>query len=280
MMPERCRRVVLVVLDGLRPDAIDTFELRALQALEASGASTRDAKTVRPSVTAAAMGSLLTGVAPEQHGLRTDRFHVPRPTLTLQPVPATLRAAGLLTSAFLARPPLLYRRLGHLLAARLGVEAAHFVDGDATRIAAATCATLSMQRSGFVLVHLPDGDRAGHAHGWMSPAYGQAARCMDDAVSAIAEQAFRDPPGSTVMMVCADHGGGGVVPDNHDSDHPLDRTIPIIMAGGGIAAGTQFGGASLLDVPATILSLLGVRRPACYAGRSLLELVMPFEHVA
>jgi predicted AlkP superfamily phosphohydrolase/phosphomutase len=107
----RCRRVVLVVLDGLRPDAIDAFSLLHLLALEGAGASTRTATTVAPSVTAAAMGSLLTGVPPQMHGLTSDRFHIPRPTGTVHPLPATLLAAGFTTSAFLARPHLLYRRL-------------------------------------------------------------------------------------------------------------------------------------------------------------------------
>ena len=57
------RRVILVVLDGLRPDAIPRFGLAHLAALAHGGASTMLARTVHPSVTAAAMASLLTGAA-------------------------------------------------------------------------------------------------------------------------------------------------------------------------------------------------------------------------
>ncbi len=42
------RRVVLAVLDGLRPDAIDALPLTNLQALEAHGAWTHRAWTVSP----------------------------------------------------------------------------------------------------------------------------------------------------------------------------------------------------------------------------------------
>jgi predicted AlkP superfamily pyrophosphatase or phosphodiesterase len=51
------RRVITVVLDGLRPDAIERFELAHLGALIAHGASALDATTVSPSVTVAAMTS-------------------------------------------------------------------------------------------------------------------------------------------------------------------------------------------------------------------------------
>lgn len=74
---------------------------------------------------------------------------------------------------------------------------------------------------------------------------------------------------STVMIALADHGGGGRALRHHNSDHPADRTIPVIFAGGGVRPGTLPAGISLLDVPATILALLGIPRPASYAGQSL-----------
>ena len=83
-------RVVVVVLDGLRPDAIDVFQLHHLRRLMQLGASTLCATTVAPSVTAAAMTSLLTGVHPDTHGLRSDRFHIPRSRETLFPLPRVL----------------------------------------------------------------------------------------------------------------------------------------------------------------------------------------------
>lgn len=268
-----CRRVVLVVLDGLRPEAIDTFHLSHVQALEATGASTRTAQTVAPSVTAAAMGSLLTGVTPEMHGLTSDRFHIPRSREPIHPLPAVLRDAGLMTSTFIAQLPFLYRRLGRALAERLGVQAPHFVGTNAEEIASAAAATLRTQRSGLIVIHLADADREGHVHGWMSPEYGRAACALDAALGAISGLALDDAAGETLLIACADHGGGGAVFNDHESDHRLDRTIPIMLAGANVRAGAQIGAASLLDIPATILSALGVSAPAEYCGRSLLEAI-------
>lgn len=274
------RRVVLVVLDGLRPDAIDAFSLSHIRALELAGASTRSALTVSPSVTAAAMGSLLTGVLPETHGFRTDRFHRPRPSGIVHPLPAVLRNAGMITSAFLAQPPVLYRFLARALAERLGVSNPSFVGREAREIVGAARETLLRQQTGLILFHLPDADQAGHAHGWMSDPYADAARRLDDATGAIREVALDGSSYDTLMIVCADHGGGGAVANDHDSAHSLDRTIPIVMTGAGVRAGSALIDAKLLDIPATILSALGVTCPGSYAGRALLEAVPQLEHAA
>ncbi len=63
------RRVVLVLADGLRPDAITATDMPSLDALARTYTMALRARTVRPSRTVAALASLATGVAPETHGL-------------------------------------------------------------------------------------------------------------------------------------------------------------------------------------------------------------------
>jgi len=102
-------RVIVVVLDGLRPDAIGRFRLGVMAELMSSGAWTLDATTVRPSVTVAAVTSLLTGVSPDTHGLKGDRVFIPRAAAELVADPG---GAG-------ARPPDDLRKLvGRLRAGR------------------------------------------------------------------------------------------------------------------------------------------------------------------
>jgi arylsulfatase A-like enzyme len=265
------RRVIVVVLDGLRPDAIDVFDLRNLRGLMARGAFTRSATTVAPSVTAAAMGSLLTGVSPERHGLNSDRFHIPRSRGPVAPLPRLLEEAGYRTTACMADVPLLYRRIARALARRLGVARPSF-DGDrAEEILQVARPWLSSQRSGLLLFHWPDADRAGHAEGWMSPAYGRAAQAMDGALGQLVDLTGVEHDPSTVLIALADHGGGGAKPNDHNSAHPADRTIPIVLAGGSVLPGPLTRGTSILDVPATVLWALGVAPPPIYEGRALVE---------
>jgi arylsulfatase A-like enzyme len=264
------RRVIVVVLDGLRPDAIDAFGLDRIGALMASGASTRTARTVSPSVTAAAMTSLLTGQAPMHHGVVSDRFHIPRSRGPVDPLPRVLAAAGLPSAAFVSTLPIVYAGLARQIARHLGVTRAECSGRGAREIVAAARSQLAVQRRGLILLHWPDADRAGHEHGWMSAPYAEGAREMDRALSDLLDllQLADDP--STLLIALADHGGGGVVANDHESDHPHDWTIPVVLAGAAMAPAVLGEPISLLDVPTTILDALGVPQPATYEGRSLL----------
>jgi len=124
------RRVVLVLADGLRPDAITPGVMPSLDALGGAFTLALHARTVRPSKTVAALASLATGVAPQTHRLTEPG-------------------------------------LGRRLTAR----------GSRARETAATANCLLARREERLLfVYLPDCDRAGHAHGWMSQRYLAAAR--------------------------------------------------------------------------------------------------------
>lgn len=269
--PREIERVIVAVLDGLRPDAIPLYNLRHIDRLSREGASTFAATTVDPSVTAAAMTSLLTGVPPQTHGLTSERFHIPRPRGPLDPLPQLLGRYGLPSTACLATLPRAYRGLGQRIAARLGFTATRFAGDSAAEILTATRDVIDQQRRGLILFHWPDADRAGHTHGWMSNEYGVAARRLDAALGLLAAIAEAATDRSTVLIALADHGGGGLCRTHHDSAHRHDRTIPIVVVGGAVRPGPLAPSASLLDVPATVAWALGVTPPPSYAGRPLTE---------
>jgi arylsulfatase A-like enzyme len=269
------RRVILVVLDGLRPDALDAFALDHLRRLTALGAFTPHAQTVAPPVTAAAMASLLTGVPPQHHGLTSDHFHLPRPRGPIEPLPALVAGAGRPVTAFVRELPRPFRPLGRVIAARLGVRAPSFAGGGALDILQAARTAVRAQREGLIVLHWPDADTAGHAHGWMSPAYGAACRVLDTAFADLVGEsgALHDP--DTTVIALADHGGGGVRADDHVEDHPVNRTIPLWVLGGAIAPAALTGSVTLLDVAPTVAWLLGLPRPATWPGRPLREVLAP-----
>ncbi len=268
---DQIQRVMVVVIDGVRADALPLFRLPRLQQLAARGASTLHATTVTPSVTAAAMGSLFSGLTPDAHGLDSDRFRLPRPRVPLEPLPRVLRNAGVPMFCFLAALPRAYRPLARRLAGMIGVEDATFHGQNSTEILAAATPVLRSRRRGAFVFHFPDADRAGHASGWMSRPYRAAAERLDETVGVLDDITGASRDDETLLIILADHGGGGTNPRNHDSSHPHDRRIPLIICGGQVAPGALGPGASLLDVPATVLSAFGVHQPARWAGRSLLD---------
>lgn len=268
------RRVVLVVLDGLRPDAIPRFGLPHLAALAQRSAYTMLGRTVSPSVTACAMASLLTGAAPERHGLQSDRFQLPKSRGPLHPLPRLLAEHGMQSAGFLAAMPLLFAGIARRMATRLGFGVARFRGRGCDEILAAARSALREQKDGLVLMHWPDADRAGHAHGWMSEPYADATWRMDATMGLLMRELDLSDP-STLLIALADHGGGGAVVTHHNSAHPLDTTIPIFIAGGSVRRGEMAPGASLLDVPATVCWALGLPLPESYAGRPLTSAFAP-----
>jgi predicted AlkP superfamily pyrophosphatase or phosphodiesterase len=264
------RRVILVVLDGLRPDAIDRFDLVHLNRLMANGASTKHATTVAPSITTAAITSLLTGVSPMRHGVTSDRVFIPTSATSLKPIPELLANHGLPSSSFMADVPTLFRGVANRVGRRLGFGSTRFAGKTAPEVLLAARSTLRLQTRGLIFLHWPDADRAGHSRGWMSPAYEEAAHCLDGTLGMLhaLAQVAHDP--STLLIACADHGGGGFTSNDHNSDHPLDRTIPILMTGGGVVR-QQLGAVRLLDIPPTVLWALGVNPPTDLEGRVLSE---------
>jgi hypothetical protein len=71
----------------------------------------------------------------------------------------------------------------------------------------------------------------------------------------------------------ADHGGGGVTVNDHAEEHPLNWTIPLMLAGGSVQRMT-LERAHLLDVPATAAWALGLMPPDVYVGRALVEAIL------
>jgi hypothetical protein len=268
--PAMARRVVVLVLDGLRADLIGDPRFPNLLALQANSAHTLDATTVLPSVTAVAMTSLLSGVGPADHGVDTDRFRVPTPARPLTTVPDVVASAGLPSVGIVRQVPWLLRPLAKRIVTALGLSRACFAAANAQSLLNAALPTLRAQRDGFVILHWPDCDAIGHTTGWMSPAYIAAVARMDSALGALRRE-LRDAMDDTLFIALADHGGGGRVPTHHDSAHPLDCTIPILLEGAGVLPGTLPSGLTLLDVPATVLWALGLAVPDAYRGKPIVS---------
>ena len=264
------RRVILVVLDGLRPDAIDAFDLGHVRRLMQLGASTMQGQTVSPSLTWPAITSMLTGVTPDVHGILADSVQIPRPRSRLTPLPTVLRNAGFPTSAFVSQVPVLYRGIAGHLARGLGFDEAHFRGKTAMEVLFAARSALWKQRRGLIFTHWADADEAGHEHGWMSREYGLAASRLDEALGALVQMTGLLQDRGTLLVGLADHGGGGIVNNHHDGDHPLNTTIPMLLAGGSVQR-TTLQEARLVDVPTTVASALGVAPPPVYRGRALSE---------
>ena len=265
------RRLIVVLADGLRPDAITPSVMPSLFALGASYTIALRARTVRPSATVAALTSLATGVAPETHRLVEPGLEFLPSVGRLRPVARELARAGVATDIVTGALDITALPVAWALASAAGARRVLPAGKQARHTAAAAASLLDRHAdagdASLVFVYLPDCDRAGHRDGWMSEAYMAAAAEIDTGIGVLS--AWTD---EAVILVLADHGGGGVTPCDHDEPHPINDHIPLIVAGDGVTRRHLLTrSVSILDVPATILWWFGAAIPSEYEGRPLSE---------
>lgn len=94
----------------------------------------------------------------------------------------------------------------------------------------------------YTFIHIAEPDLTGHASGWGSANWSNAVRMVDTQIGRILETIRGNPvlDGSTAVIIAADHGGGGVIPNAHtESYHITNYTIPFFLWGPGVTPGAD-----------------------------------------
>lgn len=258
------QHVVVISVDGLRPDAIQRFDLKTVGRLAREGSAALDARTIMPSKTLPSHTSMLTGLLPEDHGITFNREMAEEESVGVPTVFDLAHRKGFTTAAFFSKAK--FRHLQHPGALDYWQAPASNMDNwMATRTVADAVQYLRHERPNLLFVHIGEPDYAGHATGWMGFFYGLAARRADGAVGRLleaADEAFG--VGSYTVLLTADHGGHG---HEHGTEAEEDMLIPWIAWGRGVAGGSTPRNVRTMDTAATALWLLGVTVPAHWTGK-------------
>ncbi len=254
------RQVVIVSIDGLRPDALLKSDTGNIQALAGRGAYTWEARTIMPSNTLPSHVSMLTGYPPEVHRILWDEYLPLRGRLTVPTLFTAVRAAGMRSVMVVGKNKFDYFK--DTGAVDVYTVAAGGDDDVAARAAAEA-------QSGFnvMFVHLPEVDLSGHSKNWMSPAYLDRVVHADQAVGRLLSAL----PWWTTVILTADHGGGSRA-NNHGSDTACDMMIPWVVSGPGTLRGYRLSTAvHTTDTAATAAYVLGIDLPAGVTGEPVTE---------
>lgn len=264
------RNVVVVSVDGLRPDAIDTFGAATLQRLMREGSYTLSASTIHPSKTLPSHTSMLTGEPPERHGVLWNTVATAEAdAIDLPNIFSVARAHGYSTAAFFSKAKFQPLQLPGTLDYSQA-PGGLFGRWSSERTVSDVAKYLKTSRPNVLFIHLTDPDAAGHRAGWMTAEYGRAVLSADRAVNrllGLAERAYGT--GNFSVIVTADHGGHGT---DHGSADPRDVTIPWIAWGQGVKQGIlKQSTVRTMDTAATVLWLLAVAEPTDWAGQPVAE---------
>ena len=258
--------VVVVSIDGLRPDAIARFKAPTLQRLIREGRYSLSAQTIDLSLTLPSHTSMLTGVGSDQHGVTwnsnktAERGHVAVPTIF-----GLARQAGFSTAAFFSKTKFEHLDVPQSLSHSRGPTRGP-TPWSSTHTLGLVQEHLRGTRPNLLFVHFADADFAGHTFGWMGHTYGMAVREIDRSLATLLTTLDRTyGTGGYTLIVTADHGGHG---RTHGTTDRRDTTIPWIVWGAGVTAGEPLTGVRTMDTAATVMWMLGVSAPLNWTGRA------------
>ena len=256
------RKVLLILVDGMRPDAIPACGSEYADRLLAMSACAMDARTVFPSVTLPCHMSLFHSVDPDRHGIVTNLY-----TPQVRPIEGLVerldRAEKKCAFFYTWEELRDLTRPDHLACAVMLNQ--HKAKGTDRAITAAAIDYINREFPDFLFLYLGETDEVGgHDVGWMSDTY---MGCVKNALECV-KQARENIPMEYDIILLADHGGHD---RGHGSDMPEDMTIPIILNGPSFAEGKTLSGVSIKDVAPTIAEMLGATPAREWEGRSLLQ---------
>lgn len=255
--------VVVVSIDGLRPDMALRATMPNLRFLMAAGAFTFWAKTTALSVTLPSHTSMLTGFAPAKHGVDWNRdLPLREPVYPMKPTVLELATrAGLVTAMVAGKSKFAtLDRPGSITHVFVPESANSSVDDET--VAEHAVEMISQYKPELLFVHFPGVDHAGHTSGWGSneqlAAIAGADVQLGKLLRALDAAGLRD---NTAIIVSADHGGAG---RTHGPDDARSRHIPWILSGPGVKRGfdlTQIEEREIRteDTAATVCYLLGLQ---------------------
>jgi predicted AlkP superfamily pyrophosphatase or phosphodiesterase len=229
--PTAADHVLIISIDGCRPDLLLRAKTPNVHHLYEDGTFTFWAKTTALSTTIPSHISMLTGVSPRVHGIEWN-LDLPLKQPVFPRVPTLFEIAhhaGYTTALVAGKSKFdLLAKPGTLDWLYLP-KTQHDADPDGAREAVAI---IREHKPNVMFVHFADCDSVGHAKGWGTPeqiaAVEGADVCVGQILAALDEANLAD---RTTIILTADHGGAGMT---HFPDDARCRTIPWIIHGPGI----------------------------------------------
>jgi len=261
-------KTILVVIDGLRSDAVEKASTPALDFLISTGASCMTGRTIEPPLTLPAHFSIFASLPPHAHGVLTNTG-LPDMSAADKSLFAQVKHHSGSSCAFFSWDHL--RNLS--LPGNIDFTCSYTLYDvqDLMNLAKKASHHIVTQKPDFTFVYLEWADIMGHLHNWMSDKYLGAVEACDKALGLIVDAVHRENrQGMQNFVVMSDHGGNG---QHHRSDHPDIMTIPFIAWGKNIRQNHSIKQKiSVMDAAPTIAKLLDIPAHQAWEGSPINEI--------
>jgi len=268
--------VVIISIDGLRPDRLLLADAPVLHGLIKGGTYSMWARTTAVAVTLPSHTSMLTGVTPRKHKIEWNRdLPFKEPVYPLVPTIFEMATKAGLTAVMIAGKS----KLDPLN--KPGTLAHAFFPpgekGDNALVVTETLKAIATRVPDLMFLHFPDVDTVGHRDGWGSreqlSTIAETDRQIGEVLAGLERAGARR---KTTIIVTADHGGAGRSHGHVGPDDGRSRFIPWIANGPGVRAGFDLTQIEKLQVDtedtcATACWVLGLALPAYFDGKPIRE---------
>ena len=253
-------KVILISIDGMRPDGLQQCGNPYVKELEKICAYTYNGRSVDPSVTFPCHFSMTHSVTPQRHGILTN-VYVPQ----VRPIKGlfeTIAERKGVCAFFYGWEQL--RDIASPDSLRFATYINAYMSESVDTLLTDECIErVESDKPDFVFLYMADTDeKGGHGNGWMSDEYLRRISIAIDNVKRVIEK-FGD---EYRVIIMSDHGG-------HDRTHgtllPEDMTIPFFFYGKEFAAGALNVPVSLLEIAPTIVKILGIDADEDWEGHSV-----------
>lgn len=255
------KKVILISIDGMRPDGLKQCGNPYVAELEKICAYTYQGRSMIPSVTFPCHFSMSHGVTPQRHGILTNTY-VPQ----VRPVKGIfekIRNAGGVSAIYYGWEPLRDIASPETLKYATYINA-YTEESSDTILTDEAEKRIRQSKPDFVFLYMVETDeKGGHDNGWMSEEYLRRISIAIDNVKRIID-AFGD---EYSVIVMADHGGHD---RSHGTEMPEDMTIPLFFHGKEFTPGEISEQISLLEIAPTIMKLMGIEPEKEWEGKSII----------
>lgn len=256
-------RVIVISIDGAKPEVVHQVKMPVLKKLAAEGASSWDAQTVYPSITLPSHVSMLSGVEPEVHKILWNDWFKENGFVDVPTIFSLANKQKLRTAMFVAKEKFKHFEVPGTL------DKFSLIESGVADLMAALVVHLRSDDPSLTFVHIAEADYTGHKFGWGSTEQKKALETIDNSLGTLMKYlASVKQTRPYTVIVSADHGGTA---KGHGSRSPADMTIPWLAWGQHVKKVKLKSPISTKDTAVTALKLLGISPIPHMTGRYVAE---------
>ena len=253
-------KVLIIGIDGVRPDALQAAETPAIDTLIANGCVAYDASTSAYTVSGPGWSTILCGVWPDKHRSVDNRFLITDYERYPSLFTLAKRAQPAIRTAYFGN----WGPIGERILAKDPIDvrvSLQDTKNDAPQTEACVKALAKDEALDLAVFYVGNVDETGHAVGFHRavPGYLSAIEAADALVgrvlAAVESRANREREDWLVILT-TDHGG--TIDLNHGRDIVEHREVPFIVSGDAAAKGPLRTTVNQCDVVATAFAHLGI----------------------